>query len=75
MIRISPQDTQWAIAGKVATTMLEQLARTLPKELQGEGSKVVAGQDGFSALLVFGDLPSERLARRTSERLRPLWGA
>lgn len=73
MIRISPHDTQWAIAGKVATTTLEQLARTLPKELQGEGSKVVAGQDGFSALLVFGDLPNERLARQLLATVTPVY--
>jgi hypothetical protein len=73
MIRISPKDTQWAIAGKVATTALEKLARQLPKELQGHGSKVVISQNGFAALLVFGDLPSERLAKQLLATVTPVY--
>jgi len=73
MIRIFPQDTQWAIAGKVATAALEQLAHALPVELHGEGSRVVAGENGFSALLVFGDLPSERLAKQLLVTVTPVY--
>lgn len=73
MIRISPEDTQWAIAGRVATTSLQELARKLPKELHGKGSKVVTGQDGFAALLVFGDLPSEQLARQLLATVTPVY--
>lgn len=60
MIRIFRDDTKWAIAGKVATKLLEQLARKLPRELQGDGSKVVPGKEGFAALLMFGHLPTRR---------------
>lgn len=49
-----PDDTQWAIAGKIALETLEDLAKRLPKWLHGAGSKVVAGNHGFAALLVFG---------------------
>ena len=73
MIRVSREDTQWAIAGKVATTALEQLAHQLPKELQGDGSKVVAGKEGFAALLVFGDLPNETLARQLLATTTPIY--
>jgi len=73
MIRISRDDTQWAIAGKVATSVLEELSRELPKELQGVGSKVVAGKEGFAALLVFGDLPSERLAKQLLTTVTPVY--
>jgi len=64
MIRIFREDTQWAIAGNVSMVALERLAGQLPKELQGDGSKIVAGNDGFAALLVFGDLPNESLAKQ-----------
>ena len=73
MIRISPEDTQWAIAGRAAATALEELARQLPKELQGRGSRVVIGQDGFAALLVFGDLPNERLAKQLLATITPVY--
>ena len=73
MIRISRDDTQWAIAGKTTIEALEQLARALPRELQGEGSKVVAGKDGFAALLVFGDLPSESLAKQLLTTVTPVY--
>ena len=73
MIRISRNDTQWALAGRVSTAVLEQIARELPKELQGEGSKVVAGKEGFAALLVFGDLPSERLAHQLLATATPVY--
>lgn len=73
MIRISPEDTKWAIAAKVAATELEEIARQLPKELQGKGSKVVVGQGWLSALLVFGDLPSERLAKLLLISVTPVY--
>ena len=71
--RIFREDTQWAIAGNVETAVLETLMRQLPKELQGEGSRVVSGNDGFAALLVFGDLPSETLARRLLATVTPVY--
>jgi hypothetical protein len=73
MIRIFREDTQWAIAGMLATTALEQLARQLPKELQGDGSKVVAGKEGFAALLVFGDVPDETLAKQLLAFVSPVY--
>lgn len=73
MTRISPQDTRWAIAGKVGTAALEQLAHALPMELHGEGSKVVAGENGFSALLVFGDFPDEQLAKQLLVTATPIY--
>jgi hypothetical protein len=73
MMKVSREDTQWAIAGNVATTALDQLARQLPKELQGDGSRVVAGQGGFAALLVFGDLPNETLARQLLGAMAPVY--
>lgn len=73
MIRISPEDTRWAIACTVATKDFEQLARQLPKELQGNGAKIVAGGDGFAALLVFGDVPSERLAKQLLASVTPVY--
>jgi hypothetical protein len=73
MIKISRDDTKWAIAGKVSTTALEDLVRGLPRELQGDGSRVVSGNEGFGALLVFGDLPSERLARQLLTSVAPVY--
>lgn len=73
MIRVFRDDTQWALAGKVPTAVLEQIARQLPKELQDEGSKVVAGNEGFAALLVFGDLPSQRLAHQLLAAATPVY--
>src|SRR6185295_13011326 len=73
MIRVSREDTQWAIAGNVATTVLEQLARQLPKELQGDGSKIFTGEKGFAALLVFGDLPNETLAKHLLTSVTPVY--
>lgn len=73
MIKIFREDTQWAIAGSVETAVLDKLARQLPKELQGDGSKVVTGKDGFAALLVFGDLPSEMLAKRLLTDVTPVY--
>ena len=52
--KVFPGDTQWAIAGKIAVPELVKLGRRLPKWLHGDGHKVVSGQDGFAALLVFG---------------------
>jgi hypothetical protein len=54
MIRISTGDTRWAIAAKVPVETLEAVRAKLLKELRGKGSKVVAGEQGFTALLVFG---------------------
>ena len=73
MIKISRDDTQWAIAGKVATDVLEQIARKLPRELQGDGSKVVPGKEGFAALLVFGDLPNEMMAQQLLTSVTPVY--
>lgn len=73
MIKIFREDTQWAIAGNVEAAVLEKLVRQLPKELQGDGSKVVTGKDGFAALLVFGDLPSETLAKRLLATVTPVY--
>lgn len=73
MIRIFREDTQWAIAGNVETAVLEKLMRQLPKDLQSDGSRVVAGNDGFAALLVFGDLPSETLAKRLLATVTPVY--
>jgi hypothetical protein len=73
MIKIFPADTQWAIAGTVPTSSLEQLARQLPQELQGDGSRVVGGPQGFSALLVFGDAPNEMLAKRLLTSVTPVY--
>jgi len=73
MIKIFREDTQWAIAATVSTTVLEQLARQLPKELQGDGSKVVAGKEGFAALLVFGDVPDETLAQQLLASVSPVY--
>jgi hypothetical protein len=74
MITISSEDTQWAIAGHVATTVLEQLAAQLPAELQqGDGAKIVAGEDGFAALLVFGDLPNATLAKELLLSTSPVY--
>jgi hypothetical protein len=68
--KVFPGDTQWAIAGKIAAPVLEEIGRRLPKWLHGDGQRVVTGKDGFAALLVFGgpvdlgdDLAAE-LARR-----------
>jgi hypothetical protein len=73
MIKISREDTQWAIAATVSTTTLKRLARRLPKELQDAGSKVVAGKEGFAALLVFGDLPDETLAKQLLASVTPVY--
>jgi hypothetical protein len=73
MIKIFREDTQWAIAGKVPITALEQLARRLPRDLQGDGSKVVEGKGGFAALLVFGDLPDETLAKQLLVHVTPVY--
>ncbi len=73
MIRVSPEDTKWAIVAKVAATELEQIAGHLPKELRGKGSRVVVGQGGLSALLVFGGLPSEQLAKQLLMSVTPVY--
>jgi len=73
MIKIFREDTQWAIAGEVSTTTLEQLACQLPRELRDDGSKVVAGKEGFAALLVFGDLPNETLAKHLLTSVTPVY--
>lgn len=73
MIRIYPEDTQWALAGRVEPDVLARIARSLPKELQANGSKIVAGKDGFAALLVFGGFPSERLAKQLLLSVTPVY--
>jgi hypothetical protein len=73
MIRITRDDTKWAIASRVTLSKLRQIATQLPRELQGEGSTVASGRDGFSALLVFGDLPSEMLARQLLALATPVY--
>jgi hypothetical protein len=73
MIKIFREDTQWAIAANVSTVALEKLAGQLPRELQGEGSKIVAGKDGFAALLVFGDIPDETLAKQLLVSVTPVY--
>jgi hypothetical protein len=73
MTRVFRGDTKWAIAGKVETSVLKQLARKLPRELQGDGSKIVPGKDGFAALLVFGDLPDETMAKQLLASVTPVY--
>jgi hypothetical protein len=73
MTKIFRENTQWAIAGNVSTTALEELAGQLPQELQGDGSNVVAGTQGFAALLVFGDVPNEALAKRLLSSATPIY--
>jgi hypothetical protein len=51
---IFPNDTQWAIAAKIPTAVLEAARGELSDFLQGEGSRVVRGNKGMSVLLVFG---------------------
>jgi hypothetical protein len=51
---VFPGDTQWALAGQFAAPVLVKLGRRLPKWLHGDGHRVVTGNDGFAALLVFG---------------------
>jgi hypothetical protein len=73
MTKLYREDTQWAIAGKVSTSALEQLARRLSRDLQGDGSKVVAGREGLAALLVFGDIPDEALAKQLLTSVTPVY--
>lgn len=73
MIRIFRDDTHWAIAGNVQTAALEKIAGQLPRELQGEGSKVVPGKDGFAVLLVFGHIPNETLAKQLLTSVTPVY--
>jgi hypothetical protein len=73
MIRIFCEDTQWAIAGKAATIALEELARQLPRDLQGDGSRIVEGKGRFAALLVFGDVPDETLAKQLLMSVSPVY--
>lgn len=66
---VFPGDTQWAIAGKVPLAELEAARRELLDWLPEEGSKVVSGNDGFAALLVFGGPPEgESLAIELSRK-------
>lgn len=73
MISIFPNDTQWAIASNVETDLLQRLVFQLPDELQGNGSRVVVGTDGFAALLVFGGVPSETLAKSLLASATPVY--
>jgi hypothetical protein len=51
---IFPNDTQWALAAKVPTAVLDAARSELSDFLQGEGSRVIRGNKGMSVLLVFG---------------------
>ena len=51
MIRTFREDTQWAIGGNVSMVALEWLAGQLPKELQGDGSKIVVAHDSRLCIL------------------------
>jgi hypothetical protein len=51
---IFPQDTQWAIAARISAKVFTAIRRQLSKPLRAKGSKVVSGDGGMSALLVFG---------------------
>jgi hypothetical protein len=51
---IFPEDTQWAIAAEVPAAVLTAARRRLSKPLRRKGSRVVTGDGGVSALLVFG---------------------
>ena len=53
-VLITTGDTQWALAAKVPTAVLEAAREELSDFLQGEGSRVVHGTKGMSVLLVFG---------------------
>ena len=59
MSKITPNNTRWAIAAKLPVDTLEGVRARLPRLLRGRGSKVVAGDDGFTALLVFGENADE----------------
>jgi hypothetical protein len=72
-LKVFREDTHWAIASRVASTALAELARELPVELRGDGSKVVQGKDGFAALLVFGGVPDERMAKRLLRSATPVY--
>lgn len=56
---IHPDDTKWAIAAKLPASILEVARCELSEFLQTDGSKVVSGDKGMSALLVFGGSPGE----------------
>jgi len=56
---INPDDTKWAIAAKLPASILEAARCELSEFLQTDGSKVVSGDKGMSALLVFGGSPGE----------------
>ncbi len=68
--KVFPGDTQWAIAGKIPAPTLAKIGRRLPEWLHGDGHRVVTGNDGFAALLVFGgpadlgERPAAELAKR-----------
>lgn len=51
---IFPNDTKWAIAARVPTTVLDAARNQLSDFLQVDGSRVVPGNKGMSVLLVFG---------------------
>jgi hypothetical protein len=73
--KVFPEDTQWAIAGKVPASTLAKIGRRLPEWLHGDGHRVATGKDGFAALLVFGgpaDL-GERPATELAQRGGPVY--
>jgi len=73
MIKVFREDTKWAIASQVVAAELERLARQLPTDLQGDGSRVVVSKEGFAALLVFGDVPNEKLAKQLLRTTTPVY--
>lgn len=72
-IRIRREDTQWAIAGKVPTMALEQLASQLTAEEYGDGSKILPGKEDFAALAVFSGSPHEDLAKQLLATVTPVY--
>lgn len=56
---ISPDDTRWAIAGKVPAVALAAVRSRLSEMLRSEGSRIVSGENGMSVLLVFGGTTGE----------------
>ena len=56
---VSPDDTRWAIAGKVPTVALAAVRSRLSEMLRSEGSRIMSGKNGMSVLLVFGGTTGE----------------
>jgi hypothetical protein len=71
-VYITPGDTQWAVVAKVPPAVLDAARCRLSEMIRTDGSRVVTGEHGVSALLVFGGDPSEGkdLAIRISRKHR-----